>query len=146
MYSIGEVSKMMDLNISTLRYYDKMGILPKIQRKSGIRKFDEKNIEALKVIECLKTSGMGLKDIKVFMQWCSKGDATIEKRLNMFNKQEQEVQKQMNKLNDALNMIKFKKWYYQTALNDKTEKNVKLMNINEMPEWVRELYKKTHIQ
>ena len=62
-YTIGEVSKMFGLSISTLRYYDKEGLFPNIERKSGIRKFSEKEIDSLKIIECLKKSGLEIKEI-----------------------------------------------------------------------------------
>lgn len=67
MYTIGQVSKMFNLPISTLRYYDKEGLFPDMNRESGIRKFSEKELEALRVIECLKKSGLEIKDIKQFM-------------------------------------------------------------------------------
>lgn len=54
MYTIGQVSEMFDLPVSTLRYYDKEGLFPKLNRTSGIRQFSENEIEALRVIECLK--------------------------------------------------------------------------------------------
>ena len=83
-YSIGEVSEMLNISISTLRYYDKEGLLPLVNRTSGnIRVFDEADIECLKMIECLKTTGMQLKDIKTFFEWCEKGDSTIDKRYNL---------------------------------------------------------------
>ena len=63
MYTIGQVSERFGLPISTLRYYDKEGLFPTIQRDSGIRKFGEKELEALRVIECLKKSGLEIKDI-----------------------------------------------------------------------------------
>ena len=66
MYSIGEVSKMFDLPVSTLRYYDKEGLFPNMQRVSGIRKFSDNEIEAIRVIECLKKSGLEIKEIKQF--------------------------------------------------------------------------------
>ena len=69
MYTIGQVSEMFDLPVSTLRYYDKEGLFPTMERKNGIRKFSEVEIEALRVIECLKESGLEIKDIKRFMQW-----------------------------------------------------------------------------
>lgn len=47
MYSIGQISKMFDLPISTLRYYDKQGLFPEIERSSGIRKFGDREIETL---------------------------------------------------------------------------------------------------
>ena len=54
MYTIGQVAEMFGLPISTLRYYDKQGLFPNMERVSGIRKFSEAEIEALRVIECLK--------------------------------------------------------------------------------------------
>ena len=58
MYSIGQVTEMFGLPISTLRYYDKQGLFPNMERVSGIRRFSEQEIEALRVIECLKKAGM----------------------------------------------------------------------------------------
>ena len=50
MYTIGQVAEMFDLPISTLRYYDKQGLFPNMGRVSGIRKFSEAEIEALRVM------------------------------------------------------------------------------------------------
>ena len=58
MYSIGQVAEMFGLPISTLRYYDKQGLFPNMERTSGIRRFSDQEIEALRVIECLKRAGM----------------------------------------------------------------------------------------
>ena len=52
MYTIGEVSKMFNIPISTLRYYDKEGLFPNIKRKSGIRQFSNTEIEAIRVFNC----------------------------------------------------------------------------------------------
>jgi DNA-binding transcriptional MerR regulator len=52
MYTIGQISKMFNLPVSTLRYYDKEGLFPDIQRVSSIRKFSDSELEALRVIEC----------------------------------------------------------------------------------------------
>ncbi len=82
MYTIGEVSKMFDIPISTLRYYDKEGLFPKIERKSGIRQFSEDEIEALRVFECLKKSGLKIRDIKNFIDWTELGNETLEERKN----------------------------------------------------------------
>ena len=80
MYTIGQVSEMFGLPISTLRYYDKQGLFPGMERISGIRKFSEKEIEALRVIECLKRSGLEIKDIKQFMDWCVEKNCSRSKR------------------------------------------------------------------
>ena len=54
MYTIGQISEMFHIPVSTLRYYDKEGLFPHMQRSSGIRKFTDQEIETLHVIECLK--------------------------------------------------------------------------------------------
>lgn len=143
---IGEISKKTGLSISTLRYYDKHGLLQNIDRSNGgIRKFDDKDLEALRIILCLKTSGMKISEIKQFMDWCNEGDATIDKRLNMFYEQEKNINKQIDILNKSLKLIKFKQWYYETAKKDRTEKNVKGMNLDDYPDDIRKLYEEAHI-
>ena len=68
MYTIGQVSERTGLPISTLRYYDKEGLFPHMERVSGARRFSERELEALRVIECLKASGLEIRDIRQFMQ------------------------------------------------------------------------------
>lgn len=87
MYSIGEVSKMFNLPISTLRYYDIQGLFINIERdETGIRRFNDKTIEAIRLIECLKKSGMQIKDIKEFMHWCSLRNKIIKEKKCFLNK------------------------------------------------------------
>lgn len=64
-YTIGEMAKMLGVPASTLRYYDKEGLLPFVARSSGgIRQFLESDIEWLRVIGCMKKAGMSIKDIQ----------------------------------------------------------------------------------
>ena len=58
MYSIGQVSAMTNLPISTLRYYDKEGFFPNLEKQSGIRRFSQAELDAIRMIECLKRSGL----------------------------------------------------------------------------------------
>ena len=83
MYTIGQVSEMFGLPVSTLRYYDKEGLFPQMERTSGMRRFGEREIEALRVIECLKRSGLEIRDIKRFMDWCMEGSSTYPQRLEL---------------------------------------------------------------
>lgn len=76
MYTIGQVSEMFGLPASTLRYYDKQGLFPALERTSGIRQFGDTELEALRVIECFKKAGMEIKDIRLFMEWCAEGPST----------------------------------------------------------------------
>ena len=86
MYTIGQVSEMFHIPVSTLRYYDKEGLFPGLERASGIRRFGDAELEALRVIDCLKKSGLEIKDIRQFMQWCCEGSGTYGKRRELFER------------------------------------------------------------
>lgn len=121
-YSISEVAKQLGLTVYTLRYYDKEGLLPFVERtSSGIRMFKESDIEALKVIECLKSTGMPIKEIKNFIDWCSDGDATLQQRYDMFIERKASVETQLEELKKTLELIDHKCDYYKTALEAGTE-------------------------
>ena len=92
MYTIGQVSALFGLPISTLRYYDKQGLFPGMARESGIRKFSDRELEALRVIECLKKSGLEIRDIKQFMDWCVAGPSTYPQRKALFEQQKKTVE------------------------------------------------------
>ncbi len=130
-YTIGEAAKRFQLNISTLRYYDKQGLIPDLQKNaSGNRIFDENAIACLITIECLKESGMSLKEIKTFIDWCKEGDETLEERLNMFYQRREAVEAQIKELENTLAYIDFKIGYYSQAVEDGTEQKVKETMIN----------------
>lgn len=87
-YTVGEMAKMLDVPASTLRYYDKEGLLPFVERSpGGIRMFQESDYGWLKIISCLKKAGMSLKDIREYINLALQGDETIEQRLELFYKQ-----------------------------------------------------------
>lgn len=144
MYTIGQVSEMFNLPISTLRYYDKEGLFPDMQRRNGIRKFGEREIEALRVIECLKKSGLEIKDIKQFMAWCSEGVSTYQNRYELFVTQKARMEAEIIHMNKVLDMIKFKCWYYETAMADGGEQNLTKLPCDAMPEEIRAAYLNAH--
>ena len=144
MYTIGQVSEMFYLPISTLRYYDKEGLFPEMQRISGIRKFDDKEIEALRLIECLKKSGLEIKDIKQFMEWCSEGSSTYPQRKELFLRQKETVEKEIQRMEKVLDIIRFKCWYYEQAMKDGNEDRLHEMLPDHLPKEIQELYDHAH--
>lgn len=115
-YTIGEMARKLNVAPSTLRYYDKEGLLPFVERSSGgIRMFKDEDMEWLRLLGCLKKAGMPLKEIRSFMDWSRQGDATIDRRLDLLEKQRQSVLEQQKQLEDTLLMLDYKRWYYQTA-------------------------------
>ena len=146
MYTIGQISEMFNLPISTLRYYDKEGLFPDMERQSGIRRFGEREMEALRVIECLKASGLEIRDIKQFMQWCTEGSATYPQRRQMFEKRKEAVEEEIRQLERTLDMLRFKCWYYDTAIADGNEDRLRELLPDRLPPEIQKLYDNGHRQ
>lgn len=144
MYTIGQVSEMFDIPISTLRYYDKQGLFPGMARVSGIRKFGEAEMEALRVIECLKKSGLEIKDIKLFMDWCVEGASSYPQRKELFEKQKESLEAEIEHMERVLDMLRFKCWYYEQAIQDGGEDRIKALIPDRLPEGIREAYERAH--
>lgn len=142
--NIGEVSRQFNIPVSTLRYYDQEGLFPDLARKGSIRKFSERDVGVLRVIECLKKSGLQIRDIKQFMLWCKQGAQTYEKRRALFERQKQEVSSQIEQLNLVMAMLEFKIWYYSKAIEDGSEENLKKIIPKDLPPKIKELWSKTH--
>jgi DNA-binding transcriptional MerR regulator len=144
MYSIGEISKMFQLPISTLRYYDKEGLFPHLKRVNGVRQFSESEIETLRVIDCLKKSGLEIKDIKEYMALCSLGNTTLKQRKEIFEKQKEEVLQEMEKLQKVLSMLNYKCWYYDQAIEKNDESYIQALSFNQFPPQIQQYYKHSH--
>ena len=144
MYTIGQVSEMFGLPISTLRYYDKQGLFPRMERKSGIRRFSENEIEALRMIECLKKTGLEIRDIRQFMDWCEEGPSTYPQRKAMFEAQKAHMEEELERMNRTLDMLRFKCWYYEQAIRDGSEGRLTQMIPDSLPEDIRKLYDSAH--
>lgn len=115
-YTVGEAAKHINVAASTLRYYDKEGLLPFIERSGGgIRMFKESDLSWLRTIECLKKTGMPIRDIKYFIDCCMEGDARIEERLSIIQVQRDAVIQHMKETQEMLDMLNYKTWYYETA-------------------------------
>ena len=122
-YTIKQAAELTNLTPVTLRYYDKQGLLPFMERReSGYRMFSDGDIAMLRVIECLKKSGMSIKDIRQFSEWVLMGDDSLQERYEMFLERKRAVEAQMKDLQKTLDFINHKCWYYETAIEAGTEK------------------------
>ena len=87
-YTVGEMARLLNVRASTLRYYDKEGLLPFVERSSGgIRMFKDSDYEWLQVIGCLKKAGMSIRDIRQYIEQAQQGDDTIVLRLVILHRQ-----------------------------------------------------------
>lgn len=121
-YSIGQVAKKTGLTAHTLRYYEKEGLLPFVKKSgSGLRVFSDSDIEWLVLIECLKGTGMSLKDIKQYIDWYMEGDSTLNQRLGMFKCQKLKLEEQMKQLQKHMEKINYKIAYYTEIIANGSE-------------------------
>ena len=96
------------------------------------------------MIECLKKTGLQIKDIKQFMSWCMEGSSTYTKRKKLFENQKKHVEAEITKLNKTLDMLNFKCWYYSEAIKDGSEDRIKSMIPDELPNSVKSAYMNSH--
>jgi DNA-binding transcriptional MerR regulator len=144
MYTIGQVAEMFNLPVSTLRYYDKQGLFPRLKRESGIRRFSDNEIEALRVIECLKKSGLEIKDIRLFMDWCMEGPSTYADRFELIRKQKERVEAEIRQMNKTLDMLRYKCWYYSQAMENGSEDTARALTPDGLPEDILTAYRNSH--
>ncbi|MBQ9691278.1 MAG: MerR family transcriptional regulator [Eggerthellaceae bacterium] len=132
--SIGQVAKLLNTTSSTLRYYESEGLLTPVSRSNGgQRVFSQEDLEACRVIDCLKQSGLSIKEIKQFMELVRQGDASIEERLELFENRRNALLEEMERLQQTLGVLEYKCWYYKEALAHKTEDYVKSLDEQDIP-------------
>ena len=116
--TIAQAAKKTGISVHTLRYYDREGLLPFIERSpSGNRLFNEKDYEWIAVLQCLKNTGMSLDKIRTYMEWCMQGDATLEKRLSIFELQNKAIDMQFVELENYKKLVEYKINYLKKRIN-----------------------------
>jgi DNA-binding transcriptional MerR regulator len=126
MYSIGETSKLTGITAFTLRYYEKVGVLPEPRRQNGIRRYDEEDLRFIRFIHGLKQTGMSLEDIAAFtVDGCllsqPKRDTkelsgTLEKRIGLLNRHMERLDEQIRQLETVKALAQTKNVYYSALL------------------------------
>ncbi|OMF36913.1 MerR family transcriptional regulator [Paenibacillus sp. FSL H8-0548] len=115
MYTINQVAQLFDISAHTLRFYDKEGLLPFVSRnKSGNRTFSDRDLEMIKLICCLKNTGMPIKEIKRYVDMFMHGIETAASRKQMMKDHRREVLRQIDDLKKNLNLIDLKITYYES--------------------------------
>lgn len=116
-YSIGEVVKQTGLSAHTLRYYEKEGLLPFVTKNSsGLRVYTTNDLRWLSMIECLKDSGLQIKEIRQYIEWFRQGDSTLQQRLELFQNRRKALEAEITRMQTVMNKITFKETLYTTAL------------------------------
>lgn len=116
MYKINEVALKTGISDHTLRYYEKEGILPPIERDGGGRRtYSEENIAWIELVTCLKQTHMPMKEIKAIISLSIDGPATIDKRKKILLEHRQRIEQQLSEIQDSIGKINKKIAFYDGA-------------------------------
>lgn len=106
---IQEVSEMFELTQDTLRYYEKIGLLDKIQKdKSGRRDYQESDLQRLEFVKCMRMAGLSIQLLQKYLNLLEKGEETLEERMNVLIQAKNELLKQQDHIQSSLKRLDYK--------------------------------------
>ncbi|KAB2331721.1 MerR family transcriptional regulator [Bacillus mesophilum] len=118
MYTVKEVSKLLDLTEHTVRFYSDKGLVPSLQRdKNNNRLFDQESINWLIGVKFLKQCGMSVEDIKSYVDLCLEGNSTIQERYEIILKQKEIAQVQLEEAKRTVKYMEEKASHYFDIIN-----------------------------
>ena len=145
-YTIGDAAAELGMPASTIRFYEKNGLIPNQQRSSdGRRLFDEDDLEWMRFVERLKVSGMPIKEIREYIELYIAGDSTIEERRRIVYERRAAIDSQIEELMLARDFIDYKCWYYDVASESGTCDTPKNMPFDELPDNIKRIKAKCRI-
>lgn len=137
-HSIADAAKATGVPASTLRYYDKEGLLPNVGRLSGgSRVFSEDDLAWIRVIEHLKKAGLTIKEIARYTDLIQQGDDTLEARRALLYERKEEVEAELARVQGTLDFITYKCWFYDEAVRLGSEEAVHALPDVEVPAEMR---------
>ena len=123
-YSIQQVSEKTKLKAHVLRYYEREGLLPLVNRsESGIRRYSEGDMEWLGLICCLKNTGMSIKQIKDFVELSVRGEETLKQRCDMLIEHKKNVETQIEEMQKHLQKVGYKIEYFTSQYEKYVERD-----------------------
>ena len=132
LYSMKQTCKKVGMTYEALKFYCNQGLVPNVKRdKNNYRVFDERDIEWIKGLTCLKRCGMSLEDMKSYMALCLRGKSTIRERQELLKEQRDLLVKKMEHLQEDIAYIDWKQSYYDDVLSGKAKYTSNLIDTGE---------------
>ena len=114
---ISEVSKTCDISSDTLRYYERIGLLPPVNRTRGrIREYHEHDVRRIEFVKCMRSAGLPLEMLIEYFKLLEQGDQTIEARKEMLKEQRDVLASRIAELQKTLNLLDYKIAVYDSAV------------------------------
>ena len=122
---IAEVSKKLNISADTLRYYERIGLIPRINRdKSGIRDYTELNCKWIKFIKCMRNAGMPIEILIEYVSLLQEGEHTAGARKQLLVEQREELTQKIEELQQMLEYLNGKIESYDSIVME-TEKEIR---------------------
>jgi len=118
--TIAEVCARFELSHDTLRYYEKIGLIPTIQRRtSGIRNYNEEDCKWIEFIKCMRSAGLTIEFLSEYVRLFKEGESTLEKRRQILIEQREQLRDHMNEMQNTLDRLDRKVERYDTLVREK---------------------------
>lgn len=115
--TIGEVSKKFDISVDTLRYYERIGLIPKVNRNgNGIRDYTEDDCRWIEFIKCMRSAGIQIEALVRYIKLFQQGDETIEARKRILIEQREQLVSRIEEMQKALKRLDEKIKSYETKI------------------------------
>lgn len=119
MKTVKDVAKEMNVSEHTLRFWDKEGLLPPVERdKNNVRNFSEQDLQWIFIIKCLRGGGVQLSEIRKYIALCQVGDSTVQERYEIIKDAKQRTLLQIEELNHQLDKLNYKENHYKNLIEN----------------------------
>lgn len=126
-----ETCEKVGMSYQTLKFYCNQGLIPNVKRdKNNYRVFDDNNINWIKSLSCLKKCGMGIDEMKSYLELCLQGEPSIPERKVMLEEKRKELELKKQEIEDCLSFIDWKQNFYNNVLSGKTEYFSYIIDVN----------------
>lgn len=116
--TIKEVSEKYDISSDTLRYYERIGMIPEVTRTaSGIRDYQESDLSWVELVICMRKAGVSVESLIEYVKLCMQGDTTFSTRLHLLQEEKEKLEEQKSQLETAMKRLDYKISRYQKAVD-----------------------------
>ncbi|MBI3172454.1 MAG: MerR family transcriptional regulator [Chloroflexi bacterium] len=122
---IQEVSEKFEISTDTLRYYERIGLIPTVNRtESGIRDYTEEDMRRVDFVKCMRSAGLPIEVLIDYMALVQKGDSTIATRKEILLEQREQLTARIEEMQKTLEILNYKIQVYESKMVE-TEKKIK---------------------
>ncbi len=124
---IGEVSEQSGISSDTLRYYERIGLLPSVNRdKNGIRDYSELDIRRVEFVKCMRRVGFPIETLIEYYGFVQQGDQTIEARKDILQQQREQLVTKMEEMQKTMDLLDYKISVYENVLLEREKELIKI--------------------